>query len=560
MVPVSDGHNAGLSVKSYAGDSAVLLAFNLDESMIDNLAGFSIHCTAPHSDVFPSNEYWLTNPLNFRKSLTKETSLSVSSYTQSNKAPFQMFHWVHFPSAGAGTYQYKVYASYIRDDKIELGPSVTIKVDLNYESFPSLELGFTRGYISSQAYVHKFDSKKIDPQNSKNLPIDFDTSTYEEQYKWLGAHARKLLFEFLRECLDDSTITVDVFAFNLDEPDIINQFCRMGDRVRMFRDNSADNSETKESVKRINDKLSSAGVKLITGKMSGLAHNKVIIQKKKDKAIKILTGSANFTIRGLYVQSNSVLVFKEPYIADLYEKAFEQSYTDAKNFKSSEISSKWYLTEKKDNRPTLKFSFAPHAIPFTIDSITEAIEKAQSSVLFAIMTLSGGGNVFPTIKGLHKRDKILALGITQTKSGISAFRPNMDNNAEIVTFDYLNQKVPKPFVKELAGGSGIVIHHKFVVCDFNDSSPVLFCGSSNLSSGGETHNGDNLIAFYDKKVATSYAVEAIRLFDHYRFRNLSQKSTASNPLILDAAGVWIKRYYDKKNIKFLERKLLSRGI
>lgn len=554
----SSSHDNGMSVNSYIGDSVVLLAFNLDQSMIDNLAGFSIHCTAPRADVFPSNKYWLKNALNFKKSLNKEAPLTSSSYTDSDKAPFQIFHWVHFPSAGPGRYQYKVYAAYHKAGKIELGTNVTVKVDLNYESFPNLELGFTRGYISSQAYIHKFDSKGIEPRNNKNIPIMFDTSTYEEQYRWLGAHARELIFDFLQECLDDLSISVDVFAYNLDEPDIIERFCRLGERVRMFKDNSADNSESKESVKIVNAKLKDAKVKLKMGKMSGLAHNKVIIQKKDDKAIKVLTGSANFTIRGLYVQSNSVLVSDDPHVADLYEQAFDQSFDNAKGFKTSVISSKWYHV-KTGKKPSLSLSFAPHGKPFTLDSVSEAIRNADSSVFFAIMTMSGGGNVFPTIKQLHKRDNILAIGTTQSKSGMSAFRPDMDNNAEIVSFDYLKEKVPKPFAKELAGGSGIVIHHKFVVCDFNDESPVVFCGSSNLSAGGETSNGDNLIAFHDKKIATLYAVEALRLFDHYRFRNLQRKSSSNHPLILDDTDQWSKRYYDKKNIKFLERLLLAKG-
>jgi hypothetical protein len=43
----------------------------------------------------------------------------------------------------------------------------------------------------------------------------------------------------------------------------------------------------------------------------------------------------------------------------------------------------------------------------------------------------------------------------------------------------------------------------------NGPNPVVFCGSSNLSSGGESCNGDNLLAIYDRDIATAYAVEAI---------------------------------------------------
>jgi hypothetical protein len=98
-----------------------------------------------------------------------------------------------------------------------------------------------------------------------------------------------------------------------------------------------------------------------------------------------------------------------------------------------------------------------------------------------------------------------------------------------------------------------------VVCDFNGDSPVVFCGSSNLAAGGETSNGDNLLAIYDKGIAVAYAVEAIRLFDHYRFRSLQENSTSSNPLTLATTGDWTKPFYDTKNIKFLERQLFIHG-
>jgi hypothetical protein len=39
------------------------------------------------------------------------------------------------------------------------------------------------------------------------------------------------------------------------------------------------------------------------------------------------------------------------------------------------------------------------------------------------------------------------------------------------------------------------------------------------SGGGEEGNGDNLIMIEDQKIATSYAIEAIRIFDHLQFRS-----------------------------------------
>ena len=48
----------------------------------------------------------------------------------------------------------------------------------------------------------------------------FDTAPFEEQYRWLGAHARKLVFELIEETVEDPKLSLDVFAYDFDEPDI----------------------------------------------------------------------------------------------------------------------------------------------------------------------------------------------------------------------------------------------------------------------------------------------------------------------------------------------------
>ena len=40
----------------------------------------------------------------------------------------------------------------------------------------------------------------------------------------------------------------------------------------------------------------------------------------------------------------------------------------------------------------------------------------------------------------------------------------------------------------------------------------------NFSKAADLTNGENLLVIRDRKVATAYMVEALRIFDHYRFR------------------------------------------
>jgi hypothetical protein len=147
------------------------------------------------------------------------------------------------------------------------------------------------------------------------------------------------------------------------------------------------------------------------------------------------------------------------------------------------------------------------------------------------------------------------MGTIEKRGQLDLFKPGREGHPAVTSFAYLKKNTPKIFRNEVSGGSGQVIHHKFVVCDFNEKSPIVFCGSSNLAEGGEKCNGDNLIAIQDQDVAVCYAVEAIRLYDHYRFRSQQEASTTEEPLQLADDDKWTTRYYNPKDIKYRERNL-----
>ena len=541
----------GFYFTSYTGDGAVLLAFNLDEDKMDDLAGFAVKCKAPHTETYPTDEYWVKNRINFEKPLTAKDELTPKKWVSSNKAPFQTFHWTHFPNAGPGHYRYTSYPVYFDGAGIKLADGLPLDIDLNYRICTDFELGFTRGYISSQAYADKFKNAAIQP---KEKTIGFATDPYLKQYEWLGSHARKILFDLLNESAEDDSIALDVFVYDFNEPDMIRVLCAMGPRVRVFMDDSASHVKESSLEPKAKEKMLASNVTVKTGKFGRLAHNKVIIQKKNGVPVKVLTGSANFSIRGLYVQANSILVFDDPDIAQFYEAAFEQAFSDVKGFKKSEIASRWHGA-KVDNGSPVSVSFAPHRNTFSLDRVAEAMESARSSVMFAMMEMSGTGRVMDLLKELGSRD-LYSMGTIEKRGQLDMFKPGREGQSDFTSFAYLKKSIPKTFRNEVSGGAGHVIHHKFVVCDFNSKSPVVFCGSSNFAAGGEKLNGDNLIAIQDQDAAVSYAVEAIRLYDHYKFRSQQEKSTYESPMALASDDGWTTRYLNPKNIKYTERNLL----
>jgi hypothetical protein len=544
-----------LTVKVYRGDGSAMLAFNLDKKLTKNLAGFAIKRTAPGG-----KSTYIPNRLTFASCVTSDTKAEEIGGHPSNEAPIQKFRWIDIPEEmKPGEFLYEVTAmQFGKDGKLIEGPVVEVGLEIEPRKIGLFEFGYTRGYLSSQAYTDLFKNAPIRPAKKA---IDYDTKPYSKQYEWLGYHARQLVFDFVDECVKDKSITVDLFAYDLDEPDFLRAMQKLGKRLRAYLDNAP--LHTKAGALEIDAHkmlVKSAGAANVKqGHFQRFAHNKVMIQKKNGKPVKVLTGSANFSVRGLYVQANNILVFDEPQTAELYSSYFDQVFTDADKFKSSDLAKTWHDVSAK-GFPKFSVCFSPHKkATDSLQRVADAISAAKSSVIFAVMELAGGGVVMDDLKALPTKQKMFSYGMTQTSGGIKVYKPGQSTGL-VVPFEYLQGKVPPPFQDEYSGGAGIVIHDKFVVVDFNTDNPVVFTGSSNLAAGGEQQNGDNLLAIYDPAVAAAYAVEAIRLVDHYHFRAQMKGADATTPICLqgpDAKVKWWQSYYDPKDIAFHERVLFS---
>ena len=250
-------------------------------------------------------------------------------------------------------------------------------------------------------------------------------------------------------------------------------------------------------------------------------HNKVFIKRDASgNAERVIFGSMNFSVRGLYVQANNVVVVDDANTATMFAKAFDVAFADdvkAPLFRQNPIS-QGYMTVSATNTPALpKFSLAlsPHTNwSVSLGPMADHIRNAKSSVLFAVMAPTAGGPVLASLRTIAAEPTVFSYGTVETDKGLAVQSPD-GAMGDITGFAALTKNVPAPFQKEFSGGLGMHIHDKFVVVDFNVDNPTVFTGSSNLASGGETQNGDSLTMIEDEAVAMMYAIEAIATFDHY---------------------------------------------
>ncbi|HUN81149.1 MAG TPA: phospholipase D-like domain-containing protein [Phycisphaerae bacterium] len=553
--------NKTFSVKAWIGDYKTLLAFNFsDPARAANLAGFSIECKPP-----TGSSYYLWNTLRFQDP-SKHAQISTELPQSTANAPIQKYRWTHVPGTAhqgvnppSGNYTYTVTPRYFdaNQSMLPLDKSLAASVTVPVGPFrkANLSLGFTRGYMQSEAFARHFGkATRIVPASR---PLQFDTTsqagtnsagqsvTYADIYTWMGSTARQQVFAVLNAVVADPSLTLDVFAYDLDEPDIVGVFLKLAaeGRIRIIADNASLHVTHIEKGKTVtplevpfvqqfqqNAKAPSA---LCQGSFARFSHDKIFIVLKNGSPVRVLTGSTNFSVTGLYVNANHVLVFEDPAIAAEYAKVFEQSFAilsktktpskkAAATFAATAFATQPYVPQSP---PAPKFSvtFSPHTATL-VDKILNAIgarvdqEKtaARGSVIFAVMQLTGSETpVYEKLAAIHTSQTVFSYGISDAVDGVFLYQPASAEGV-LVTGKPSSVMLPPPF-DQVPSPPGHEIHDKFVVCGLSGPDPVVYCGSSNLATGGEAENGDNLLEIHDADVAAAFAIEALLLVDHYNF-------------------------------------------
>lgn len=555
----------GLTFKVYRGEGAALLAFDLEKSKATrDFVGFSVEVKYPGSTKWGA----LRNRLHFDHPPNVERPRSFKS----TEAPFQKFRWIHVPtSTPDGEFQYRVTAQYMQaDGNLRSGAQVELAISLASATVDGfLNIGFTRGFASSQAYVDNFGNEQgILPTVGApaRASLDHNMAPFEKIYTWLGFENRRLVYDLLDAVAADENLTLDALVYECKEPNVLSKLEKLGGRLRGIIDDHGEQAEAESCETLSAERLEAAGAQVKRMHFGRQQHNKVLIVRRKQdgKAIRVLAGSTNFSLRGFYIQANNVLLFDDPAVAGVFATAFEEYWTSPSRFRQSAVSQTWHVVrDQPGSRVSLCFS--PHADPaVSLAPIAKTIAQADSSVLYSIVFLSQlTGVVREEFDELMNRT-LFSYGVAQRTNGLAVKKP--DGSTGLLPFAFLGENAPEPFKSEWSGNTSDrsnMVHHKFLVTDFNGANPIVYTGSSNMAAGGEKTNADHLIRIEDRKVAIAYAVEALRMFDHFHFRVRVQRATELQSLRLakppeDDQSTWFASYYRKSHIKERDRKLFIR--
>lgn len=562
------------TLKVHRGDGMALLAMNWKKGKPPkDFVGFAIEYKEPGGDKF----FALKNRVAFADLAGDVNPNKLST----RLSPIQKFRWVHFPRNAemAGEFVYKVTPVFMNTkDELSYGEAQDAAIELRRETYPGkLNVTFTRGFVSSQAFVDRYGGNDaialLLPKNADS-GLDY-VPTHEkadEALAWMGFEARNAILEVLDEAIADKKAKVCVVAYDLSEPGIVTRLEKLGDRLKIIIDDDGPHGkphsgETK-SAKRLIKSAGKANVK--RQHMGKLQHNKTIVVDGP-KVQAAVCGSTNYSWRGFFVQNNNAIIIRGKNIVKQFMTAFDDYWANDNSVAGfgKTNSAIWNTLGVAGIDADIGFSprLKKNAV---LDDIAKDIKNNTTSSLFFSLAFlyQTPGAMQNAIKKIKEDKAVFSYGISDHKvkgleesAGVDVQKPS--GKVTLVSPAALTKNVPLPFKAEPVGGGGTRMHHKFVVLDFDKPTARVYMGSFNFSIAADTSNGENLLVIRDRRIATSYMIEALRIFDHYHFRvaqseakKAKEKLQLSKPPRKTGEKPWWSEHYSNAR-KIQDRELFS---
>jgi phosphatidylserine/phosphatidylglycerophosphate/cardiolipin synthase-like enzyme len=526
---------AAFTMKLHRGDGMCLLGMDWRDAKgpPQDFVGFAIEYREPDGDRF----YPLKNRLCFPGADGKTNPDRLST----RLSPIQKFRWVHFPRNAElqGAFRYRVTPVFMNDkDELSYGEAQEADIELRRETYPgALDIAFTRGFVSSQAFVDRYGGEKavktiLPADPDQGLSFKPTNPKAKEALAWMGFEARSAVLEVLDQAIADTGAEVRVVVYDLNEPEIVGRLEQLGKRLRIIIDDDGSHGEPGSCETQAQARLvaTAGGDNVKRQHMGGLQHNKTVAVRGANGQIAVF-GSTNHSWRGFYVQNNNAVVVRTKAAVDRLFDAFDAYWASNDDTAIADFNGKLDTSWQDLGVPGVdaQVAFSPHnAKKKLLDKVASDVsEHTGSSLFFSLAFLyQTPGAMLNAFKKIRKDKTVFSYGISDhavkdlpnepDATGVDVQKP--DGSLTMVDPSALTKNVPEPFKAEPVGGSGTRMHHKFVVIDFDTPDARVYTGSFNFSTAADGKNGENLLLIRDRRIAVSYVVEAVRIFDHYEFR------------------------------------------
>ncbi len=577
---------AKATVKAYASPGCVLLAFDwADGKDHPNFLGFAIRRNPGYSPG--GAPQFLFNKLDF-------VPLAENAKPKpSDKAPIQKFNWWDggINSADRGkTFEYTVtpvLGTGAADLELQSASEGSVSVPIPRVAEGGIATYFNRAVVSAQSF------------------LKLKTSGLEKQMEWLANGLQEAVPEILTE-----SETFDCAIYHLsDGLWIVPAFAKFAGRGSLTYFSKGDDTKSAAAAAL----LEKGSKNISTHKRDGISklmHDKFIVCRRGGHEVAVLMGSTNFTPEAQAIQANLLHILHSPKLAQLYG---QRASLLAANKPTKEVAkfSGWHdVDDIAGTKLRVFFLPEPGQGRVFLDTVTDAVNKAKSSVLFCMFTASdkplmeaifakGDSKdhlIYGLLNSVDDPDKPTKSGkkrnlpeiaatifhrsrekpdtLPYSAFGASAPRGFLPEMRTIDTSQYDVSAKPKQGGKKTSGPPPIHVHHKFIVIDGDTASPTIYTGSPNFSKSSENSNDENVLEIKgNAALASCYVAEFMRLYNHYRARAIwnrthekskpakgakTSQDGARDPLVLKTTrDGWVKGTYREDTKEFLAR---SRGL
>ncbi len=555
--------NKQLTVKAVAGTRVVLLAWDFPKEKCDGLLGFAIH----RSDKENQEGFWMQGMKVF-PSVTVD--VPPGGKVSTLKHPIQGFTWSDFSADPDHEYTYRVVAmtGTPAAPKQSVATEVTIstepeELDNGHETY------FNRGTAASQEYANRFQNKSPDVVG-------------DAAFAWLSRGLHEAMIRFIEKAKDKDW-GLRVAAYEFTEDSILQALKSAHQRTNDVQvlyharegvdfDSKGKQTQTGANRRAVTDNgIRGFCFERLAAPTSAISHNKFIVLLHKDKPVKVLTGSTNFSKGGIFGHSNVVQVVDDTDIAGKYLDYWNELMGDpVKKDVAPALAKLCPLPPPplKSNQPPKGTCtvFSPRSTAEALDFYGAMAGRAKDALF---MTFAFG--MHPTFQNVYATSKAPLRFTIMEKMAMPGKNKARDEAAIITLRKMVENRMAiggvKPFhvlehwaSEKLTGFNVNVkfLHTKYMIVDPLGDDPIVVTGSANFSKASSDTNDENMLVIRgDTRVADIYLGEFMRLYKHFAFRDwlnheveekkIDPKTLKKNlPLPvehLDETNIWWKEWF-----------------
>lgn len=566
-------------VLAVSGTNTISFAIAADKAGTKGLLGFAVE----RSDPAGKQDFYAFGFKVFPSLIPKPDE---KTRVKTSRHPVQSFVWDDFTAKPDHKYEYVFHPLKGTPKKLDrTAEPVAIRVRTE-PLFSTLEhdIFFNRGVASSQAYTREFGNRK---------PSQLRGAKRTEALEWLSRQLDEAILKFIGDAAKGDTLLCCFYEFRYQPvADALKAALDRGVDVRLIVD--AKNNAPKDKNGKLQDPfpraenlklikkvgLPKASVFLREARTNAIQHNKfmVLLRGRQKKPVEVWTGSTNISDGGIHGQTNvghwvrdgdtakRFLAYWELLKSDPGGKQGEDRATaNASNKKLRTAVAQ--ILPAPTSWPKIKKGitpiFSPRSGSEVLDMYAHMVDEAKDT---SCITLAFGIN--KTFKDLLKDNRAdghigFFLLEKEDKPNPRAKDPFVRLNARNNIYAAFGSFIAEPlyrWAKEtntrfLQLNSHVsYIHSKFLLKDPLGTDPIVVTGSANFSDASTNDNDENMLVIRgNQRVADIYFTEFNRLFYHYYFRSVQErtrkmlsaaakKKQDQKSLFLDETDGWLAAY------------------